>query len=108
MRASANAAAPGGAIYRQGFWVAASNPKAILFAVAFFPQFIHVGSAQGPQFAILLASFAAIEVGWYFVYAVCGTRLARHLQRAGVMKAFNRITGGVFIGFAALMASARG
>jgi len=96
-----------GAIYREAFLVAASNPKAILFAAAFFPQFIHADSPQFPQFAILLATFTVIEVTWYFVYAVSGKRLSVYLQRASVMKAFNRITGGVFVGFAALMATAK-
>ncbi len=96
-----------GAIYRQAFLVAASNPKAILFAAAFFPQFIHADAPQFPQFAILLATFTVIEVGWYLVYAVSGKRLSVYLQRATVMRAFNRLTGGVFIGFAALMATAR-
>ena len=95
------------AMYRQGFLVAASNPKAILFAAAFFPQFINPGSAKLPQFAILLTTFAVIEVSWYFVYAVGGKRMSVYLQRAPVMQAFNRLTGGVFIGFAALMATAR-
>ena len=96
-----------GAIYREAFLVAASNPKAILFAAAFFPQFIHADSPQFPQFAILLATFTVIEVTWYFVYAVSGKRLSVYLQRASVMKAFNRITGGVFVGFAALMVTAK-
>ena len=96
-----------GTIYRQAFLVAASNPKAILFAAAFFPQFIHADTPQFPQFAILLATFTVIEVGWYLVYAVSGKRLSAYLQRATVMRAFNRLTGGVFIGFAALMATAR-
>ena len=96
-----------GAIYREAFLVAASNPKAILFAAAFFPQFIHADAPQFPQFAILLATFTVIEVGWYFVYAASGKRLSSYLQRAAVMKAFNRITGGVFVGFAALMATAK-
>lgn len=100
------AAAPG-AMYRQGFLVAASNPKAILFAAAFFPQFINPNQAQMPQFAILLSTFSVIEVGWYFVYALSGKRLSLYLQRTTIMKAFNRATGGVFVGFAALMASAR-
>lgn len=103
------AAAPAaqlGAIYRQGFLVAASNPKAILFAAAFFPQFIHPEAAKLPQFAILLTTFTVIEVAWYFVYAVSGKSLAVYLRRATVMRAFNRVTGGVFIGFAALMATA--
>lgn len=96
-----------GAIYRQAFLVAASNPKAILFAAAFFPQFINPQVAQLPQFAILLTTFALIEISWYFVYAASGKRLSIYLQRPSVLRAFNRATGGVFVGFAALMALAK-
>lgn len=106
--ASALRAPKSGATYRQAFWVAASNPKAILFAAAFFPQFIDPQAAQLPQFAILLLTFAVIEVGWYFVYAMSGRKLSVYLQRSTVMRAFNRATGGVFVGFAALMATAKG
>ncbi len=96
-----------GRLYRQGVLVAASNPKAILFAAAFLPQFIRPELPQLPQFGILLASFAVIEVSWYMVYAGSGQRLAAYLRRAPVLKIFNRITGGAFVGFAALMAAAR-
>jgi threonine/homoserine/homoserine lactone efflux protein len=96
-----------GAIYRQAFLVAASNPKAILFAAAFFPQFINPQAAKLPQFAILLLTFAVIEVSWYFIYAASGKRLSAYLQRASIMRNFNRATGGVFVGFAALMALAK-
>ncbi len=95
------------AMFRQGMLVAASNPKAILFAVAFLPQFINPQDAQLPQFAILLATFAVIEVSWYFVYAVSGKRLSVYLQRASVLRMFNRVTGAAFIGFAAMMATVR-
>ena len=93
--------------YRQGALVAASNPKAILFAAAFFPQFLNPEAAQLPQFGILLSTFAVVEVAWYFVYAASGKQLANYLRRATVMRAFNRLTGGVFVGFAALMAAAK-
>ena len=79
----------------------------ILFAVAFLPQFINPERAQLPQFVILLATFAIIETSWYFVYAVSGKRLSVFLPRANVLRFFNRVTGGAFIGFAALMASVR-
>ncbi|MDO9158528.1 MAG: LysE family translocator [Burkholderiaceae bacterium] len=95
------------AVYRQGFLVAASNPKAILFAAAFFPQFIHADLPKLPQFAVLLATFTVIEVGWYFVYAVSGKQLSVYLQRAAIMRLFNRVTGGAFVGFAALMATTK-
>ena len=94
------------ALFRQGVLVAGSNPKAILFAAAFFPQFIHADSPQGLQFAILLATFSVIEVAWYLVYAASGQRLSVYLKTPAVMRFFNRFTGVVFVGFALLMAFA--
>lgn len=102
-----SASRSGWALYREGLAVAASNPKAIVFAAAFFPQFIHPEAPTLPQFAVLLSTFSVIEVGWYLVYALSGHKLSRHLQRSQVLKAFNRITGGVFVGFASLMAASR-
>jgi len=95
------------ALFRQGMLVAASNPKAILFAVAFLPQFINPQNPKLPQFGILLSTFAVIEVSWYFVYAMSGKRMAVYLERASVLKVFNRVTGGAFVGFAAMMATVR-
>jgi threonine/homoserine/homoserine lactone efflux protein len=94
-------------LYMQALLVAASNPKAILFAAAFLPQFIRADQAVLPQFSILLATFAVIEVSWYAVYAASGQRLAVYLRRAQVLKTFHRVTGGVFIGFAGAMAAFR-
>jgi threonine/homoserine/homoserine lactone efflux protein len=96
-----------GSYYRQGLAVAASNPKAIVFAAAFFPQFIHADRPAGLQFAVLLITFTVIEVSWYLIYALSGHKLSRFLQQAHVLKNFNRVTGGVFVGFAALMAVSR-
>lgn len=92
------------ALFRRGVLVAASNPKAILFAAAFLPQFIHTDSARLPQFAILLGTFAVIEISWYFIYAFGGQRLSAYLRQASVLRAFNRLTGAAFIGFAGVMA----
>jgi threonine/homoserine/homoserine lactone efflux protein len=101
------ASAPGGALFRRGFLVAASNPKAILFAAAFLPQFITPSAARLPQFAILVLSFAVIEGGWYLAYAAGGKHIAVYLRQASMLRLFNRVTGGAFVGFGALMAALR-
>jgi threonine/homoserine/homoserine lactone efflux protein len=92
------------ALFRNGFLVAGSNPKAILFAAALLPQFIDASRPTLPQFGVLVATFAVIEVSWYLVYAGFGTRIGAQLKSRNVAKAFNRLTGGVFIGFGAMMA----
>jgi threonine/homoserine/homoserine lactone efflux protein len=95
------------ALYSNGFLVASSNPKAILFAAALLPQFIDASRPTLPQFGVLVATFAVIEVSWYCVYAVCGRRIGHALKRASVARAFNRLTGGVFVGFGVAMALVR-
>jgi threonine/homoserine/homoserine lactone efflux protein len=103
---SAPLAARPAVLFRQGLLVAASNPKALLFAAAFFPQLIQTQLATLTQLGVLLATFTVIEIAWYFVYAISGKRLSAYLQSANVMHAFNRLTGSIFIGFAALIAAA--
>ncbi|MFN3676225.1 MAG: LysE family translocator [Sphingomonas pseudosanguinis] len=87
------------ALFRGGFLIGISNPKLILFAVAFLPQFINPARAQVPQFATLVATFAVIEAFWYGVYALGGRSLSRYLAKPAVKRAFHRVTGAIFVGF---------
>lgn len=91
--------------FKDGFLVASSNPKAILFAAAFLPQFIDAAAPKLPQFVILLTTFGVIEASWYVIYAAGGLRIAPYLKQARVLKAFNRVSGSVFAGFGVLMAA---
>ncbi len=90
-------------LFRGGFVIGISNPKLLLFAAAFLPQFVDRGSPQAPQFAILVVTFAVVESFWYGVYAMCGRTLARHLRRPALRRGFDRATGGIFIGFGAAL-----
>lgn len=93
--------------WRKGFWVGLSNPKLLLFAAAFFPQFIAPHAPQLPQFVVLITTFALLEMLWYGVYAVGGYTLAQQLQRPAIRRVFNRITGCVFMGFGAVLLRGR-
>ncbi len=90
-------------VYRGGFLIAISNPKALLFVAAFLPQFINPALPKGPQFAILVGTFAVIETCWYFTYALSGLGLARWMERPSAQRLFNRVTGAVFMGFGAML-----
>jgi len=100
-------AATGWARYRTGVLVSLSNPKAILFCVAFFPQFIDRRQALAPQASILLITFAVIETCWMLIYAGGGARLAAWLQEGNRMRWFNRASGGVFVGAGVLLGTFR-
>ena len=98
---------PGWALYMSGLGTGLSNPKFIVFASALFPQFIDPMSAFVPQLGLLVATFVVIESFWYAVYAFGGTRLASWLRPVGRQRLFNRLTGGLFIGFGAALGIAR-
>ena len=53
------------ALYRGGFLVGISNPKLLVFAAAFFPQFIAPDAPWAPQFLLLVATFLAVEACTY-------------------------------------------
>ena len=95
------------AMFRAGFTIGISNPKLILFAAAFLPQFVNPAAPKGPQFAILVATFAASDCFWYLVYAAGGRSLSRHLARPSIKRAFNRLTGAIFVGFGLLLLRAK-
>lgn len=86
-------------LYRGALAISLSNPKAILFAAAFLPQFIDPARDTTGQFAILIATFAVIEVFWYGVYATGGRTMARYLERPSIKRLFNRVTGSIFAAF---------
>lgn len=86
-------------LFRQGFLISISNPKALIFAAAFFPQFVSPALPKAPQFAILLGTFVVIETGWYLTYATGGRTLARYLRRPEWQRWFNRVSGGLFVAF---------
>ncbi len=94
-------------VFRGGFAVGISNPKALLFAAAFLPQFIDPAVSKPPQFAVMVVTFAVIETAWYFVYALGGQTMAAFLSRPAPRKVFNRLTGGLFVAFGLAMAGSR-
>ncbi|WP_122046958.1 LysE family translocator [Vibrio atlanticus] len=91
--------------YLSGFIVGASNPKAILFFTALFPQFIDPSIALFPQFVVFALTFVVMELSWLLVYAYLGAKSSNWLFAKGRAKVFNRVTGGVFIGAGALLST---
>ena len=93
--------------FRIGIIVSLSNPKAILFGMAFFPQFLDRGRPLAEQAAILLPTFVAIETAWMFVYAGGGARVAAWLRTGTRMRWFNRMAGSAFVGAGVLLGTFR-
>ncbi|MBI5279133.1 MAG: LysE family translocator [Burkholderiales bacterium] len=85
-----------GSMLAQGFVVGASNPKALLFFAAFFPQFIDPAAAFWPQFLLLSLTFVAGDSIVMLVCALAVGRIAHLLRDLRVLRWINRACGGLF------------
>jgi len=85
--------------FRGGFLVGISNPKLLVFAAAFFPQFIAADAPWVPQFGVLVATFLMVEATAYVTVASSARGLARYLVQAVWQRRLNRLSGAIFAGF---------
>ena len=93
-----------GRLFLQGFLVAVSNPKALIFFAAFLPQFMVPGASYWLQLVVLGGTFAVVEFVYELILAGAAQRIAPWLGRHG--RWFNGITGSCFVGIGGLLATA--
>lgn len=98
--------APRGGFFLQGFLVAASNPKTLVFFGAFFPQFIDPAGNHAFQIVLMGLTamlFAAVSDS---AFALVSGRAAKVLTASRV-KLLSRISGSFLIGGGLWLAFAR-
>ena len=88
-------------LFSQGLISAVSNPKGILFFVAFLPQFVNPRESLFTQFLLMAMTFIVIEFVYEFTVASLADRIKPFLVRAG--KNFNRVFGSIFIAIGVLL-----
>lgn len=89
----------------KGFIVGASNPKAIIFFTALFPQFINSNNPLLLQYIIFVSTFVVLELSWLLLYSYLGHKSSHWFLEKGRAKFFNKITGGVFMGAGILLST---
>ena len=87
-----------GSFFKEGLLVAATNPKAIVFFTALFPQFLETGSPVLFQFVLMTLIFMLFSFLSLSTYGYLAQRAKRFLSKPNNMKWFHRISGGLFIG----------
>jgi threonine/homoserine/homoserine lactone efflux protein len=92
-------------IFLQALGVAISNPKAIVFLTALFPQFINIDEALVPQFSTLIATLMVFSFSFLMFYSLLAHKAKIWLNRPNRMVAVNRMSGSIFIGFGVLLAA---
>lgn len=85
-------------ILRGGFFLQASNPKALLFFSAILPQFIDPRHAVAYQILVLGTTSVMVEFLILFVYGELAARAAARLRTPGFQKLTDRIGGSLLIG----------
>jgi homoserine/homoserine lactone efflux protein len=88
----------GSRILRDGFFLQAANPKAILFFTAILPQFIDAHHNVAFQIFILGISSVLVEFVILFVYGQLAGRALSTARSPRFEKLTNRIAGSLLIG----------
>lgn len=93
-------------LFRRGLLVNLTNPKAMVFFLAFTPQFIRPQQPLLPQYLVLAGTIVAIDVlvMWCF-FATAARGLRRVTRHPKGQSAVNKIFGGLFVGMGTLLAT---
>lgn len=90
-------------LYTQGLTVALSNPKAIVFTTALFPQFIDHQAPLAPQFALLVGSFMTYSFFCLFLYGRIAATTTTTIQGSPLAKPISRVFATLLIGSGLLL-----
>jgi homoserine/homoserine lactone efflux protein len=93
--------------FSEGLSLQLTNPKAIAFFLAIFPQFIDRSLAGGPQFALLVLTYSTLVVVIHCGYALTAQRARPWLTSERSAKALNRVGGATFVLFGAALATTK-
>ena len=86
-------------LYMKGLGVALTNPKAIAFIAALFPQFLSPSRPMTPQYATLTGTFMLISLVTLSIYAGLAVLTRKRLRAWFSSGWVQRVSGGVFCAF---------
>ena len=85
-----------------GFVTSMTNPYAVVFFAALFPQFIDPSAAVLPQLVILGVTYLVVDGATLVLWGWAGARIAARLKSMS-LTVINRIIRGLMIGAAILL-----
>ena len=98
---------PFGAIFKRALILSLTNPKAILFYVSFFVQFIDVNAPHaGLSFFILATTLEVVSFFYLSFLIISGAFVTQYIRtKKKLAKVGNSLIGLIFVGFAARLAT---
>jgi threonine/homoserine/homoserine lactone efflux protein len=91
-------------LFVQALGVVSSSPKAILVLTTLFSQFLNTEAALVPQFAGLIVTLMISSFVFLMGYAVLAHKMKLWLSNPRSSMLVSRVSGVIFISFAALLA----
>ena len=85
-------------MFLQGFLIGSTNPKAIVFYIAFLPQFVDPRLAAGPQLLAMAAAMIVIAAVSDSGYALMAGKARAWFTTAKRRRLQGRIAGTLLIG----------
>lgn len=85
--------------FMRGFLTNLLNPKVGVFYITFLPQFVPVGAPVGAYTLMLVSLHLLLTMAWFTVLIAATVPLGTLLRQPKVVRALDRITGGVFLLF---------
>lgn len=86
--------------FTKGLLVTLANPKALVFFVALFPQFIDTKQSILSQFIALSTTFSLLVLGIHLIYALMAGHAKQWFSTETGYQALNKLSGGCFFSFA--------
>ena len=93
--------------FTRGFFISLTNPKTILFFSAFLPQFVTSTGSYIQQISLLSSIFLLLAALLDSCYAIISARLQSLLLRNNITRLQHGLTGVLFLGASAWLASSR-
>lgn len=85
-------------LYTQGILISLSNPKAIGFTTALFPQFIDTNQPLASQFLVLVLIFMTLSFSCLLGYGLLAVKAQHQTENSAMQKLIGKLFGVAFIG----------
>ena len=94
---------PGLSVFRDGFVVQATNPKALLFFTAILPPFVEIDRPVWPQMGVFALCLFALDGFFMMAYGLLGAAFAHKMSEPRFRRGFGLFVGSILLTVAALM-----
>lgn len=101
LHSQTDAAVPARALFLEAFLLAATNPKALLFYMALFPQILDPERDLATQASILILTYCGLSILSLTTYSTLAHVLRSRFMTQARYDRFRQISGVILIGFAA-------